>query len=165
MLAPLVSVVPTASPCCLTPHPAADDRAPSHPGPPISRAVPRRPDSAALHCRAATRRPPRRGWAGRCLPMPRHYPTPRLNPPPRSPPFPPRVDRAPPNPPLLPPRRPPLKGKPTTADEFALPRAAIPPLHSAVALPPPPSPLPRATGPPRRSPEPSHPRRRPPPPR
>jgi hypothetical protein len=55
--APPVTAASNASPCCLTPHLAANDRAPpSHPGPPVSHAVPRRADPAALHCRATTRR-------------------------------------------------------------------------------------------------------------
>jgi hypothetical protein len=57
-----------------SPLPAADDRALFRPGPPVSRAVPRRPDPAAIHCRATTPSPTPagRGPLPATEPFPRH---------------------------------------------------------------------------------------------
>jgi hypothetical protein len=60
---PPVSAAPTASPRCPAPHPDTDDRVPVAPRPTCQPRRPRRADSAALHCRAATRRL-RTPWPG-----------------------------------------------------------------------------------------------------
>jgi hypothetical protein len=133
----------------LAPHPIATRRAPWMPGPACqSRAsAPRRPRRPPLS-RGDARRP---GAVAGYQAVPPAVPRP-----PRSPPL--RLHAYATSPPA-----PLKKGNPAATGQVFLQRAMMSPLRFDDALQPPPSPPLQATGPPRRSPEPSLPRRRPPP--
>jgi hypothetical protein len=146
---PPVSAARTASPRCPVPHPDADDPAPSCLGPPVSHVDRVAPTPAALHCRAAARRPqaPRPGRCCTDATSP-HCARPSLSPS-LSPTPPPHG--AHPSSPSLPAAS--FKTEPPPPVEFSPPPMIFPSPPDAAPQPPP-SPPPRATEPPRRSSEP-----------
>jgi hypothetical protein len=114
------------SPRCLPPHNSADDRAPSRPGPPVSRAVPLPAVEPFLRCARAPLALPRSTSTRRPTPL-----TPLLRYLPAAPPL--------------------KKGTPPPPAKFSLLHAVIPPLCSDIA---PATPFPASCPPPHRSPEP-----------